>query len=91
MKRRNRLAASYFLGAVLMFIAGYGLAWFSETKFFSTEVYKPGQATAEPTTPPGIKSTGGPSTDTPKRTGKEYVVEAGDTISGIAEKFSVPF
>ena len=92
MKERNRLALQYLFGAVMLFIAGYGLAWFSETGFFSKEVYKPTAAqSAEPTTPPGLKSTGGPDANQPKRSGKEYTVETGDTISGIAEKFSVPY
>lgn len=88
MNRRSKLALKYFIGAVVLFAAGYTLAWASEQPFFSQEVFPKKvtptpAASASPAVEPGEKASTKP--------GREYTVQAGDTISSIAQANGLSF
>ncbi len=79
---RNKLAFYYFLAAVLLFVGGYGLAWFSEQPLFSKEVFPRGQEQAKTT---GTPEPARPDAEKPStKPGAKYEVEQGDTLSAIA-------
>lgn len=88
---RNKLAFYYFIGAVLLFAGGYGLAWFSEQPFFSKDVFpktQPAVKTSQTATPePASLDEKKPST----KPGRQYTVQRGDTISTIAEQNGLGF
>ena len=91
---RNKLAFYYFAGAVLLFTAGYGLAWFSETPLFSKEVF-PRSAQQEPKDPSQtpVPDEGAQASDAEAsvKPGRQYKVEPGDTISSVAEANGLTF
>lgn len=87
---RNKLAFYYFAAAVLLFAAGYGLAWFSDQPFFSKDVFPKSQTakTAPTATPvPASLDERKPSV----KPGRQYTVQSGDTISTIAEQNGLGF
>lgn len=91
---RNKLAFYYFAGAVVLFAAGYGLAWFSEQPLFSKEVFP---RSAEDRSKDGSTETPlpneGTQTDAPAsvQPGRQYEVQPGDTISSVAEANGLGF
>lgn len=89
MTARSKLAWKYFLSAILLFGAGYTLAWFSEQTVFSKAVFPKHAATAKPaaTTSP----TPVPNDKASTKPGRTYVVQPGDTISGIAQANGISF
>ena len=93
MASRNKLAFYYFAGAVVLFTAGYGLAWFSETPLFSKEVFPQGarEEAKEPSQTP-LPDEGAPGdTQASVKPGKQYEVQPGDTISSVAEANGLGF
>lgn len=84
---RSKLALKYFIAAIFLFVAGYGLAWFSETPFFSKEVF--------PKKLPSVAASNTAAPDTEKKAsakpGREYTVQPGDTISKIAQANGLAF
>lgn len=94
MASRNKLAFYYFAGAVTLFAAGYGLAWFSEQPLFSKEVFPQGarqEPKAEPSrTPLPDEGTQAEATASVKP-GRQYEVQPGDTISSVAEANDLGF
>lgn len=98
MARRNKLALYYFLSAIGLFALGYGLAWFSEQSLFSREVFpkKSVEVVPMPTPTPTpdtdfqtIRQSSRPTPKASLKSGRQYTVQPGDTISSIAGKEGV--
>lgn len=94
MASRNKLAFYYFAGAVTLFAAGYGLAWFSEQPLFSKEVFPQGAQTVpkdEPSRTPLPDEGTQDDTQASVKPGRQYEVQPGDTISSIAQANGLGF
>lgn len=93
LKRRNKLATRYFLAALGLFFVGYGAAWLSEQSLvknaFKEDTVSVPSATPVPTDDPRRAL---PNTEEPKaKSGRQYTIEPGDTISSIAEANGMSF
>lgn len=92
LKRRNALALKYFTGAVLLFVVGYSGGWLADQSFVKDLV---GKSSPAPESKKTVNSSAPPEGDSQEKAsqkpGREYTVQPGDTISGIAGANGISF
>jgi LysM repeat protein len=89
MRLRHKLAFKYFAAAILLFMVGYAAAWVSSWSHHTTTTKKTVPKVA--VSPETQKlSPNDKSKPTPK-SGTEYTVRSGDTLSSIASAHGTTF
>src|SRR5438477_2230065 len=91
MTERSKLALYYFIGAIVLFAVGYGLAWFSDQPLFSKEVFPKHVATNAPSSAAPSATPAEGSDKASAKPGRQYTVQSGDTISSIAEANGITY